>query len=210
LIPAPGSPSSLNLEAKLRAHTWGSAIGGVIQDFVPGEVTVITGDAIAENTSLTVGIAAFAFEGEVLSCRPRDDQHEVHVAIKDADPTGLRKSLRFPVNLPARLFSSCLETPQPATIIDISGDGLGLQSSVKLAKDATIAIESALNIALGVVKYSRQVSPKMFRSGVTLHHIIARELEGAKSVSNPSFPARVFRSCRAAMARFFTKKIGLA
>jgi len=171
---SPAGGRGLNLEAKLKAHTWGLAVPGLIEDFVPGEVTIITDDAIEEGSSLNVVIVEFAFDGEVLSCRPRGSQHELHVAIKDAGPQGLRKTPRFPVDIPARIFSSCLEAPQKATITDISGDGLGLVTGMKLANDATLAIESPLNIALGLVKYSHPLSPGMYRSGVVLHHIIPR------------------------------------
>ncbi len=172
--PNPAAGRGLNLGAKLKALTWGLAVPGIIEDFVPGEVTILTDDAIAEGTSLNVEIIAFAFDGEVLSSRPRGSRHELHVAIKDAGPQGLRKTPRFPVDIPARIFSSCLEGPQKATITDISGDGLGLVTNMKLANDATLAIESQSNIALGLVKYSHPLSPAMYRSGVVLHHIIPR------------------------------------
>jgi hypothetical protein len=47
-----GRACGLNLEAKLRAHTRGSAVGGVVQAFVPGEVTVVTADSITGSTRL--------------------------------------------------------------------------------------------------------------------------------------------------------------
>jgi len=60
-------------------------------------------------------------------------------------------------------------------IVDISGDGVGLELPVGLPFEATIAIESESNIALGLVRYHREISPERFRVGAQLHHIIGKD-----------------------------------
>lgn len=200
---APSQPRGLNLDAKLKAHTWGSPVRGVIEDYVLGEAKVITDDAIAEGTTLRVEVTPFAFDGEVLACYPRGDRFEVHVTIRDAGPPGLRKTPRFPVKIPCRVFSSCLDAPQEAIIVDISGEGLGLQTSVKLENEVTLAIESQSNIALGLVKHTRQLAPAMYRTGVMLHHIIPRYVD-SELISPPdrSLRARASRLGQLAMRAF--------
>ena len=173
-----GRARGLNLDAKLKAHAWALAVAGIIEDFVPGEITVVAEEAILQGTSLVVEIHGFTFDGEVLSCHSLQNRHKVHVSIKDTDAIGLRRTPRFPVNLPARLFACSLEAPLEATIIDISGDGLGLQTTAKMPDDAILAIESQANIALGMVKYTHELSPSVYRVGVKLHHVIPKESGG--------------------------------
>ena len=176
----------LNLEARLKAHGWHLPVAGIIEDFVPGEITVIAEHSILMGTNLIVEISAFAFVGEVLSCRSRDERtHEIHISIKDTDTTGLRRTPRFPVNLPARVFTSSLAAPLAATITDISGDGLGLETTVSLPNDASLVIESQSNIALGVVKHCREVLSQRYRIGVRLHHIITSKPEGGGAEPRP-------------------------
>jgi hypothetical protein len=178
----------LKLETRLKAHGWHQPIVGIVQDFVPGEITVIAKNSILIGTNLTVEINAFTLLGEVLSCRSRDDgTHEIHLSIRDTDATGLRRTPRFSVNLPARVYTSSLPAPLAATITDISGDGLGLETTVKLPNDATLVIESQSNIALGVVRHCREVASQWYRTGVKLHHILTNRPEGGGG-SNETAP----------------------
>ena len=178
---------ALNLEARLQAHGWHLPVPGIVQDFVPGEIMVIAENSITTGTRLTVEINSFTLVGEVLSCRTRDaGTHEVHISIRDTDAIGLRRTPRFPVNLPARVHTSSFAEPIAATITDISGDGLGLETTVKLPSDATLAIESETSIALGVVKYCREAPSQRYRIGVKLHHILTNKPETSGGSKDPT------------------------
>jgi hypothetical protein len=76
--------------------------------------------------------------------------------------------------------------PFAATITDISGDGIGLDTTVKLPHDATVVIESQSNLAVGVVKYCREIAPHQFHLGVRLHHITTKRSDGGGGTTEPT------------------------
>jgi hypothetical protein len=124
-----------------------------------------------------------SFPGEILYCSPRGSSYEAHVSFDDVDEMGLRRTPRFPVNLPARAFSISIDAPQECRIIDVSGEGLGIQLPAPLPIQSNIAVQSEGNIALGVVSHCRETSPGLFRAGVQLHHIVRKDLALEKAIA---------------------------
>jgi hypothetical protein len=114
------------------------------------------------------------FEGEISLCRPSQGHYQVHISIRDADERGLRKAPRFPVRLPARVFSAASKKPVKATIVDISSDGLGLLVNSTLPFGDMIAVESEANTSFGAVRHCRELFPGMFHIGVEIHNVIAK------------------------------------
>jgi hypothetical protein len=187
----PPRPRGLNLPASVTNPTWGIGISGVIEDFTPGEAKLALETQISQGTAVTVQIRAFRFDGDILYCEPRGDRYEVHVSINDLDETGLRRTPRFPVNIPGVVFSPCVAVPTKATIVDLSGDGMGIELGIPLLTLSNVAIESESNVAFGIVRFSRELSPGLFRIGVQLHHIVQKQPSESVVRTNPSLMERM-------------------
>jgi len=181
----------LNLAAHVMAPSWGLGIAGLVADFTPGEATLILEDLVAEGTPVTVQFNAFNFDGEILFCRPRGSRYEVHVSINDVDGMGRRRTPRFPVSIPARVFACGLEAALQTKIVDLSEEGLGLEVPSELAIDEIIAVESETNTAFGVVRHCRETSPGLFRVGIQLHHVMRREPVPEKSRKESGLMSKV-------------------
>ena len=94
------------MEARVTAPTWEIGIPAVVHDFTPGEVILLMDDQIAGGTHVTIQLNTYSFTGEILFCEPKGSRYEAHVSFEDVDATGLRRTPRFPVSIPARVFSS--------------------------------------------------------------------------------------------------------
>jgi len=184
---------SLNVSVYVTNPSWGVGMVGVITELALGEAKMMIEGLISLGTVVTFAINDFKFDGHILFCERRGQQYEVHVSIDDSDESGLRRTPRFPVNIAGRVSAASLESPVAATIVDISGDGLGLDLPVPLQVQSIVSIESESNVAFGVVRYSREVSPGRVRAGVQLHHIIRRGQapEPAAARGRTGFMARV-------------------
>lgn len=159
------------------------SIAAEILDFAPGEVKLLSDDSVPVGFSVSVSFKNVKFDGEVMSCRSSENQFQLNVRIEDADDYGLRRSPRFTVTIPAQVFTHEAADPLPATIFDISGHGIGLELAVVLTVGETVAIESEINVAFGVVAYSRKDDEGSFRCGVALHHVLQKE-KPAPAASN--------------------------
>src|SRR5581483_10091442 len=130
---------------------------GVIKDFTPGEATLILDGFISQGTSVSVDIGSCSFDGKTLYCERKVASYEVHVSIDDLDETGLRRTPRFPVSISARVSAAGLATPATARIVDVSGDGLGIELSISVPPESIVAVESQSNVAFGIVRHSREI-----------------------------------------------------
>jgi PilZ domain len=175
----------IQMEARVTSHTWEIGLSAVVHDFTPGEVILLVDDKIAEGTHVTIQLNTCSFTGVILFCEPVGARWEAHVSFDDVDATGLRRTPRFPVRIPARVFSASIDAPLEGTIVDISGEGLGIELPSALPLLANIAIQSEENTALGVVRHCRELSSGLFRTGVHLHHIVRKDLDLEKA-SNES------------------------
>jgi len=175
----------LQMEARVTAPTWEIGIPAVVHDFTPGEVILLLDDQITGGTRVTIQLNTYSFTGEILFCAPKGSRYEAHISFEDVDATGLRRTPRFPVSIPAKVFSSASDVPLEGTIVDVSGEGLGIELTDALPLHSNIAVQSVENTALGEVRYCKQVSSGLFRTGIRLHHIIKRdpELEKANAES---------------------------
>jgi PilZ domain len=175
----------LQMEARVTAPTWEIGLSAVVQDFTPGEVILLLEDQIAAGTRVNIQLNTSSFTGDILFCAPSGSRYEAHVSFDDVDATGLRRTPRFPVKIPARVFSATSDGPLEGTIVDISGEGLGIELAVSVPMHTNIAVQSEENIALGVVRHCRALSSGLFRAGVQLHHIVRKdpELEKASAES---------------------------
>jgi hypothetical protein len=162
----------LNLTVTVTHPSWGIGMTGELEDFTIGEVRLVLEGLVSMGTLVDVHVGGGTFAGEVLYCQRRGNRFETHISINDFDESGLRRTPRFPVKVACMVSAASLETPTIATIVDISGDGLGIELSADLPINATIAVESESTLALGVVRYSRRSIPQLFRVGVQLHHIV--------------------------------------
>ena len=167
----------LQMEARVTAHTWEIGLSAVVHDFTPGEVILLLDDQIAGGTRVTIQLNTYSFTGEILFCAPKGSRYEAHVAFEDVDATGLRRTPRFPVSIPAKVFSSSSDVPLEGTIVDVSGEGLGIELTESLPIHSNIGVQSGENTAFGEVRYCKQASSGLFRAGVRLHHIVKKDPE---------------------------------
>jgi hypothetical protein len=166
--------SGMHLAVSLTPFLSEVSIAGVIQDFTPGEVSVLLEEFVPVGHSVAVKFRNATFEGEVLYSLPKEGRYQTNIRIMDSAETGLRSTPRFSVRLPARVFAGSLSDPMSGTIIDISGAGLGLELPSPLSVGEPVAVESEMNIAFGVVRHCRRHSEQVFRAGVQLHHVIQK------------------------------------
>jgi PilZ domain len=171
----------LQLEARVTAPTWEIGLSAVVHDFTPGEVILLLDDQITAGTRVTVQLNTCSFHGDILFCAPSGSRYEAHVSFDDVDATGLRRTPRFPVSIPARVFSSASDVPLEGKIVDVSGEGLGIELAARLPMQSNIAVQSEENTALGVVRHCRELSAGLFRAGVQLHHIVKKDLDLEKA-----------------------------
>lgn len=181
------SARGLQMEARVTAPTWEIGLSAILQDFTPGEVILLLDDKIASGTQVAVQLNSCCFAGEILFCEPSGSRWEAHVSVDDVDAMGLRRTPRFPVTIPARAFSSATAVPLEGRIIDVSGEGLGIELPVALPMQCTIAVQSGETTALGVVRHSREISSGLFRTGVQLHHILRKDAELEKASAESSW-----------------------
>jgi hypothetical protein len=183
--PAKPGALGLRLEARITAHTWEVGLSALIQDFTPGEVILLMDDPIPPGTHITIQVDTCSFDGQILFCMKSGSRWETHVSFDDVDATGLRRTPRFPVSIPARVFLNTRELPLEGIIVDISGEGLGMELREPVPVQANIAVQSEENTALGVVRHCRELSAGRYRAGIQLHHIIRKdpELEKASAES---------------------------
>ena len=176
----------LQLEARVTSPTWGIGLPATVHDFAPGEVVLMMDDFVNAGTPVTIQVNNWSFNGEILYCKRNGTRNEAHVSFDDAEASGLRRTPRFPVNLPARIFTGASDVPLEGRVVDISGEGLGIEVSIPLPLQANIAVQTEENIALGEVRHCRRLPSGLFRAGAQLHHIIKRdpELEKAAAESN--------------------------
>jgi len=168
-------PRGLQLNARVTSHTWEVGLSAAMQDFTPGEVILLIDDPITAGTHVSVEVNACAFSGEILYCEQNGARWEAHVSFDDVDETGLRRTPRFPVSIPARVFSAASEVPIDGRVVDVSGEGLGLEVAEPLPKQTNIAVQTEENTALGVVRHCRELNSGIYRIGIQLLHILKKD-----------------------------------
>jgi PilZ domain len=180
----------LELEAQVVDFVSNYTIRGVLEGFTPGEVTILLGEPISEQRSVTVRLDSFTFEGQTLYCRPRQDGYEAHVSIDDVETTGLRRAPRFPVKLPARLLlrdaSSVL-----ITILDISRDGVGIELPISVETGQAIAVECGSVFVFAVVRHCRELPSGLFHAGAEMHHLFEKPVAIPADAPRSTFLSRI-------------------
>lgn len=164
---------AFGLEVQVVDFLSGYSVTGTLEGFTPGEVTVALPEIISEQRAVTVRFHSFIFGGETLYCQAKEGRYEAHITIDDAGENGMRKAPRFPVRLSAQMFLSD-GVAVPLTIIDISGDGLGIELPVRVERDQPIAITSGSVFIFAIVKHCCAVSNGLFRAGVEMQHLFER------------------------------------
>ena len=151
---------------------------GVMEHFDGGEASITVDCIFQKDTQLRVEFHGFHFDGDVVCCeRKNDGLYDIHVVMADTDESGVRRDPRYVVNLPALLHATRSPDSAPATLLDISKDGLGLESDIQLPVGETVAVESQLNLAFGIVRHSRQVADGRYRAGLQVTAVFAKEPE---------------------------------
>jgi hypothetical protein len=181
----------LGLEARVTSPTWEVGFVGVMQDFTPGEVILLLSERIAPGTHVTIRVSTACFHGEILFCNPEGSVWETHVSFDDVDATGLRRTPRFPVRIPARAFIRGHEGPIEGWILDVSGEGLGMELPKPVPVHSNIAVQSEESMALGEVRHCRELSSGRFRVGVSFHHIMGKDPEDERVLSQSGWMSKL-------------------
>lgn len=182
----PSLVRGLHLEARVTAPTWEIGLAATVQDFTPGEVILLLDDHLTAGTRVTIQLNTASFAGDILFCEPLGSHFVTHVSFDDVDATGLRRTPRFPVRIPARIFAGTAELPLEAMILDISGDGLGIEIAEPIPAQTNIAVQSEENTAFGVVRHCRELPSGRFRAGVQLLHIVRKDPDLVKAAAEES------------------------
>ena len=188
---AKSDESGVGLEVWVKSPTWEVGVGAVLQDFTPGEVILLLDDPIEEKTQVAVQVNTCSFHGDILFCKPSGRRWEAHVSFDDVDSSGLRRSPRFPVRIPARLFAKGTGGPLEAMILDISGEGLGVEIGRAVPTPANVAVQSLEAVALGHVRHCRESGPGVFRAGIQLQHIMRRDGELVRAAAEAGWMSRL-------------------
>lgn len=183
-------PWVLGLEVQVVDFLSGYTVSGTLEGFTPGEVTVVLPEMISEQRTVTVRINSFLFGGETLYCRPRDGGYEAHITIDDVEENGLRRAPRFPVRVAGYMFQSH-GAPVAITIVEISGDGLGIDLPVALEAGQPVAIANASVFLFATVK-SCSVREAGFRAWVEMQHLFEKAGEAPCAEPRAGLFGKVF------------------
>jgi len=79
--------------------------------------------------------------------------------------------------MPGKLYPPDGGSAVEAKIIDISRDGLGFESALRLNVGDTVGIESQSNLAFGIVRDCRQVNGNtapIYRAGLQVYDVLSK------------------------------------
>jgi len=181
---------ALGLEVQVVDFLSGYTVPGILAGFTPGEVTVTLPEMLTEQRAVTVHFHSFVFGGEILYCRPKGGRYEAHITIDDAEE-GMRKAPRFPLRLAAQMFPADGD-PVDIAIVDVSGDGLGIELPAPVEAGQPIAIASGSVFVFAIVRYCCCVREGAFRAGVEMQHLLERNSEGLSTEPRAGLLGKVF------------------
>jgi hypothetical protein len=184
-----------NVELEVPVHVVdrlsGYTIPGVLQAFTPGEVMVSLRESLSEQRDVGVRLNSFSFEGQILCCLSKQTHYEAHITIDDVEEMGMRRAPRFPVKVPAQLFPAH-GGPVDIIIVDISSEGLGIESPQSLQMGQTLALASESVFVFAIVRHCRKLSNGVFRAGVEMQHLFEKSAEVAAVEIRSGFLGRVW------------------
>jgi PilZ domain len=166
-------------------------VSGVLLSFTPGEVAVSVNEPMSEQREVAVYLNSFSFEGHTLYCRPSETLYETHISIDDIQGAGLRKTPRFPVMIPAELLAAGCD-PAAITILDLSRDGMGIQSPIPMNAGQPIAIVSGPAFVFAIVRHCQRMPDGLFHAGVEMHHLFEKPPHAPVESQQSSFPGKFF------------------
>lgn len=177
VVPKPGLEALIALHLPVRvslAEKKNVGAQGFIESFVPGEACLFLDCLLPDHTHVAVEFKGAQFEGEILSSVPLEGGYKTNILVYDHPETGNRRSPRFPVILPARIYIGSSDKPIDATIVDVSSEGLGIELHEYLVPDSTIAIESPSCTTIAVVRHCRRTEANRFRAGLSMLHVMRK------------------------------------
>jgi hypothetical protein len=182
---------ALRMEIQVVDFLSGYTVTGILEGFTPGEVTVLLPEVVTEQRAVTVHFDSFVFGGEVLYCRPKREGFEAHITIDDVEATGLRRSPRFPLRLPAQMFVPDAD-PVNVMISDVSCEGLGIELPMEVQFGQPIALVSGSVSIFGSVRYCCRTGQSGFRAGVEIQHLFERTAEAPSEEPRGGLLGKVF------------------
>ncbi len=148
---------------------------GVIERVNAHAISILAHQSLAEGSPVSIEYGAVTGEGEVVSCRPAEVHYRICIAMAQKEDCDLRADERFPVIEEVQIHAAGWELELAGTVTDLSRRGIGLETSKPLAIGETVTVESASNVAFGIVRHCRQVAGGVFHAGVEVFHIMPKE-----------------------------------
>jgi hypothetical protein len=178
-------PARLNLSVEVTPLEQGLRALGVLEHFAAGEVSMMLDRPVLHGAKVRVRFRNAGFLGEVVFCEPKGELYEAHVMIAESDALGMRRTVRFPVDMPAQVLSAKPGESPDARIVDISAEGMGLELLFAPVVGETVAIESESSIAFVIIRHCVQLPNGRFRAGGEMLHV-AGKTAGAGNVAKGS------------------------
>jgi hypothetical protein len=162
---------------------------GVIQEVGTHALSVAIEQSLVEGSAVSIEFGAECREGEVVSCRRNGSRYQACVVIPNRNESDRRFADRFPIAQEVLVRADSLWSQLDADIVDLSEHGMGLEISASLKVGEMATVESASNVAFGIVRYCRALDGGHFHAGVEIFHIMPKEAEDSP---NPSVVERLF------------------
>jgi hypothetical protein len=115
-------------------------------------------------------------ELEVLYCQsPGIGPYYVGAKVLNLDESAVRKEIRLPVDILAKVSVPGHLDHDDARIIDMSSSGLGLVVPRPVDVDCVIAVDTGLGIAFGEVRHCTKTPNGDYRIGISLEEFLTRD-----------------------------------
>ena len=167
--------SELGCGVPVLISAFGIHLVGVIETVNAHALSILVHQNLAEGSRVSIEYGAVTGEGEIVSCRPAGSHYRVYIAMAQKNNCDLRADERFPVTEEVRIRTAGWEYELDGLITDLSMRGIGLETPKALATGETVTVESASNVAFGIVRYCRQIPGALFHAGVEVFHVMPKE-----------------------------------
>lgn len=174
---------SLGCGVDVLVKTTDSSLVGFVQDIRTNALSITIKQPLVEGSAVSIEFGSECRDGEIVSCRRHGSRYEACVVVPNKKESDLRLAERFPITLEVVICSDSLESQMDAVVVDMSAQGMGLETSVALKTGEIVTVESSSNIAFGIVRYCSALPGGPFRAGVEVFHVMLKETEDAANAS---------------------------
>lgn len=125
---------------------------------------------------IVLGLETCRVELEVVYCqRPELGPCYLGARVIATAEAGIRKEIRLPVEIPAKVNVPGIFDHEDAIVVDISSSGLGLQIPSAVEVGSIISVDIGKGIVFGQVRHCIRKSSGAFQAGITIEEFITRD-----------------------------------